>query len=292
MSYFNIIELSSNSLKVINTSENKVVYLCSSPINIIDLETGKINVRIFKKKILNNFKAYYKNKLKSRKSICFMTGIYCNSSNSNTIKEILKGLNINVVLLDSKEEIMLSYNSLNCISEPIIYIDLGGGTTDFAFIKDNNIKKQQTLNFGGVHLLILFLNQRSDNFEERIEIFKNLITSFLAVNKNQLKELFTNSNSVVISSSVTKNISDDFFNEEYLLKTSLINYMEDKMKINAKNLFKTYLIDENQDLFLLKIYLTGIYLDIILSEIGIEKFQINRRGLHYSLKSYIDESNL
>lgn len=292
MSYFNIIELSSNSLKVINTSDNKVVYLCSSPINIIDLETGKINVRIFKKKILNNFKAYYKNKLNSKKSICFMTGIYCNSSNSNTIKEIFSGLNINVVELNSKEEIMLSYSSLNCISEPIIYIDLGGGTTDFAFIKNNNIKKHKTLTFGGVHLLILFLNQRSEVFEERVEIFKRLIASFFNENINQLKELFNNSNSIVISSSITKNISDDFFKEEYLFKTSFINYLEDNIKNEAKNLFKTHLMDENQDLFLLKIYLTGLYLDTIMSELGIEKFKINRKGLHYSLKSHIDKFNL
>ncbi len=106
------------------------------------------------------------NALKSRKIICVATSALRDAPNSNIfISRIKKDLGLNIKVIDGEKEAYYGgVAALNLLHENnFVTVDIGGGSTEFCFVKDGKIEKSISLNIGTVRIKELYFNK--DNIE-------------------------------------------------------------------------------------------------------------------------------
>ncbi|QKF82569.1 Ppx/GppA phosphatase family protein [Halarcobacter ebronensis] len=100
--------------------------------------------------------------LKSRKIICVATSALRDAPNSNLfLNRVRNELGLNIKVIDGKKEAYYGgIAALNLVySDRFVTVDIGGGSTEFAFIKDKKIEKCISLDIGTVRLSELFFNK-------------------------------------------------------------------------------------------------------------------------------------
>jgi exopolyphosphatase/guanosine-5'-triphosphate,3'-diphosphate pyrophosphatase len=108
---------------------------------------------------LKSFLEIAKN-LKSRKILCVATSALRDAPNKKEfISKVSRDLKLNIKVIDGKTEALYggiaTLNLLAC--NDFTSVDIGGGSTEFAFIKDGNIVNTISLNIGTVRIEELFL---------------------------------------------------------------------------------------------------------------------------------------
>ena len=108
---------------------------------------------------LKSFLEIAKN-LKSRKILCVATSALRDAPNKKEfLSRISKELKLNIKVIDGKTEALYggiaTLNLLDC--KDFTTVDIGGGSTEFAFIKDGNIVNTVSLDIGTVRIEELYL---------------------------------------------------------------------------------------------------------------------------------------
>jgi len=124
---------------------------------------------------LKSFLEIAKN-LKSRKILCVATSALRDAPNKKEfLTKVSKELKLNIKVIDGKTEALYggiaTLNLLDC--NDFTTVDIGGGSTEFAFIKNGNIVDTVSLDIGTVRIEELFLKN------DDIEGAKNFIVSQL-----------------------------------------------------------------------------------------------------------------
>jgi len=102
------------------------------------------------------------NSLKSRKIICVATSALRDAPNSKEfLKKISTNLKLNIKIIDGvKEAYYGGVAALNLLHvKDCMTIDIGGGSTEFSFIKEGKIEKSISLNIGTIRLKELYSNK-------------------------------------------------------------------------------------------------------------------------------------
>ncbi len=106
------------------------------------------------------------NALKSRKIICVATSALRDAPNSKVfISRVKKDLGLNIKVIDGEKEAYYGgVAALNLLHEDsFVTVDIGGGSTEFCFIKNGKIEKSISLNIGTVRIKELYFNK--DNID-------------------------------------------------------------------------------------------------------------------------------
>jgi len=108
---------------------------------------------------LKSFLEIAKN-LKSRKILCVATSALRDAPNRKEfISKVSKELKLNIKVIDGKQEALYggiaTSNLIDC--KNFTTVDIGGGSTEFAFITNGNITNTVSLNIGTVRIQELFL---------------------------------------------------------------------------------------------------------------------------------------
>ena len=106
------------------------------------------------------------NALKSRKIICVATSALRDAPNSSVfISRIKKDLGLNIKVIDGEKEAYYGgVAALNLLHDnSFVTIDIGGGSTEFCFVKNGKVEKSISLNIGTVRIKELYFNK--DNIE-------------------------------------------------------------------------------------------------------------------------------
>jgi exopolyphosphatase/guanosine-5'-triphosphate,3'-diphosphate pyrophosphatase len=114
--------------------------------------------------------------LKSRKIICVATSALRDAPNSNVfISRVRKDLGLNIKVIDGEKEAYYGgVAALNLLHDnTFVTIDIGGGSTEFSFVKDGKIEKSISLNIGTVRIKELYFN-KEDIEGARKNILDNL----------------------------------------------------------------------------------------------------------------------
>ncbi len=117
---------------------------------------------------LGSFKNIIKS-LKCQKILCVATSALRDAPNAPSfISRIKKELNINIKIIDGKKEAY--YGGIAAINhlkpfDKAATIDIGGGSTELSFIKNNKIIQTVSLNIGTVRLKELFLDKHAKTEE-------------------------------------------------------------------------------------------------------------------------------
>ena len=102
------------------------------------------------------------NALKSRKIICVATSALRDAPNSKVfISRVQKELGLNIKVIEGEKEAYYGgVAALNLLHDnTFITMDIGGGSTEFSFIRDGKIEKSISLNIGTVRIKELFFNK-------------------------------------------------------------------------------------------------------------------------------------
>jgi exopolyphosphatase/guanosine-5'-triphosphate,3'-diphosphate pyrophosphatase len=152
--------------------------------------------------------------LKCRKTFCVATSALRDAPNAKRfIKKIKKDLNLNIKIVDGKKEAyfgaLASINLLKPIQNATT-IDIGGGSTELACIKDGEIIDTISLNIGTVRLKELFFD-KSNKLDEAKE--------FIDKKLKELPEHFKSKTIIGIGGTI-RAFSDMVMNKmDYPLKT-------------------------------------------------------------------------
>lgn len=119
--------------------------------------------------------------LKSRKIICVATSAMRDAPNSKVfLNKVSKELKLNIKIIDGvKEAYYGGTAALNLIyKKDFITVDIGGGSTEFAIVKNSKIVDTISLNIGTVRLHELFLSKGDASSAkayilEKLQILKN-----------------------------------------------------------------------------------------------------------------------
>jgi exopolyphosphatase/guanosine-5'-triphosphate,3'-diphosphate pyrophosphatase len=100
--------------------------------------------------------------LKSRKILCVATSALRDAPNSKQfLNRVKKELNLSIKIIDGQKEAyyggVAASNLLDC--DTFTTIDIGGGSTELAFVKNKNIEKTISLDIGTVRIKELFFNK-------------------------------------------------------------------------------------------------------------------------------------
>ncbi len=102
------------------------------------------------------------NNLKSRKIICVATSALRDAPNSKVfLNKIKKDFGISIRVIDGEKEAYFGgLAALNLIHEnDFVTVDIGGGSTEFSFVKSGKIVKSISLDVGTVRIKELFFNK-------------------------------------------------------------------------------------------------------------------------------------
>ncbi len=102
------------------------------------------------------------NALKSRKIICVATSALRDAPNSNVfISKIKKDLGLNIKVIEGEKEAYYGgVAALNLLhDDTFVTVDIGGGSTEFCFVKNGRIEKSISLNIGTVRIKELYFNK-------------------------------------------------------------------------------------------------------------------------------------
>ena len=100
--------------------------------------------------------------LKSRKVMCVATSALRDAPNSKVfLSRIKKDFGLNIKIIDGEKEAYYGgVAALNLLhNNSFVTVDIGGGSTEFCFVKDNKIIKSISLNIGTVRIKELFFNK-------------------------------------------------------------------------------------------------------------------------------------
>jgi exopolyphosphatase / guanosine-5'-triphosphate,3'-diphosphate pyrophosphatase len=100
--------------------------------------------------------------LKSRKIICVATSALRDAPNAKVfISKVQKDLGLNIKVIDGEKEAYYGgVAALNLIhDDTFVTVDIGGGSTEFSFIKNGKIEKSISLNIGTVRIKELYFNK-------------------------------------------------------------------------------------------------------------------------------------
>ncbi|MBP7741956.1 MAG: Ppx/GppA family phosphatase [Aliarcobacter sp.] len=100
--------------------------------------------------------------LKSRKIICVATSALRDAPNSKVfILKVQKELGINIKIIDGEKEAYYGgVAASNLLHErDFVTVDIGGGSTEFSFVKNGKIEKSISLNIGTVRIKELYFNK-------------------------------------------------------------------------------------------------------------------------------------
>jgi len=195
-----IIDIGSNSMRMVvykktsrfayyllNETKSKVKISENSYLNNSYLQPEPLN-RAFE--TLKSFLAIAK-KFKSRKILCVATSALRDAPNKNQfINKVKKELKLNIKVIDGKKEAFFgAVATINLLHlNSFITIDIGGGSTELAIIKDKKIIYSFSLNIGTVRIKELFID-KGDFIGAKEYILKNL---------NGIKKYFDLDNIVVL----------------------------------------------------------------------------------------------
>lgn len=104
------------------------------------------------------------NALKSRKIICVATSALRDAPNSKTfINKVRNELGLNIKVIDGEKEAyfggVAASNLLH--DDTFVTVDIGGGSTEFCFVKNGKIEKSISLNIGTVRIKELYFNKNN-----------------------------------------------------------------------------------------------------------------------------------
>jgi exopolyphosphatase/guanosine-5'-triphosphate,3'-diphosphate pyrophosphatase len=100
--------------------------------------------------------------LKSRKIICVATSALRDAPNSKVfISKVKKDLGLNIKVIDGEKEAYFGgVAALNLLhDDTFVTVDIGGGSTEFCFIKNGKIEKSISLDIGTVRIKELYFNK-------------------------------------------------------------------------------------------------------------------------------------
>lgn len=100
--------------------------------------------------------------LKSRKILCVATSALRDAPNSNIfLNRVKEDLGLNIKIINGEKEAyyggVATSNLLH--DENFVTIDIGGGSTEFCFVKDGKIEKSISLDIGTVRIKELYFNK-------------------------------------------------------------------------------------------------------------------------------------
>ena len=104
------------------------------------------------------------NSLQSRKIICVATSALRDAPNSKEfLKKISQELKLNIKIIDGvKEAYFGGVAALNLLyAKDFMTIDIGGGSTEFCFIRNSKIEKSISLDIGTIRLNELYFNKNN-----------------------------------------------------------------------------------------------------------------------------------
>lgn len=106
------------------------------------------------------------NALKSRKILCVATSALRDAPNSKVfLNRVKKNLSLNIKVIEGEKEAyfggVATSNLLH--DDNFVTVDIGGGSTEFCFVKDGKITKSISLDIGTVRLKELYFNK--DNLD-------------------------------------------------------------------------------------------------------------------------------
>ena len=104
------------------------------------------------------------NALKSRKVLCVATSALRDAPNSKVfLNRVKNDLGLSIKVIDGEKESyfggVATSNLLH--DDEFITIDIGGGSTEFCFVKDKKILKSISLNIGTVRIKELYFNKNN-----------------------------------------------------------------------------------------------------------------------------------
>jgi exopolyphosphatase/guanosine-5'-triphosphate,3'-diphosphate pyrophosphatase len=128
------------------------------------------------------------NALKSRKIICVATSALRDAPNSKVfISKVKKDLGLNIKVIDGEKEAYFGgVAALNLLhDDTFVTVDIGGGSTEFCFIKNGKIEKSISLNIGTVRIKELYFNKDDiDGAKKNIlDNLKKILTSDVEIPK-------------------------------------------------------------------------------------------------------------
>ena len=128
--------------------------------------------------------------LKSRKILCVATSALRDAPNAKDfISKVKKNLNLSIKIIDGKKEAYLGAVATSNLlfNNDFISMDIGGGSTEFALVNDNNIKETISLDIGTVRLEELYFKnndyigakayilEQLKNLNDNFQIIKTLV---------------------------------------------------------------------------------------------------------------------
>lgn len=102
--------------------------------------------------------------LKSRKIICVATSALRDAPNAKTfLNRVKNDLNLNIKVIDGEKEAFYGgVAAVNLLHQnEFVTIDIGGGSTEFSFIKNGKIEKSISLNIGTVRIKELYFSKNN-----------------------------------------------------------------------------------------------------------------------------------
>ena len=178
MRKFAIFDIGTNSIKCLIAAidEGKIKTIAELS-NISRLgenlqKTGKISEKALKRNItvLSDFMQIAK---KNQVDELYAVSTMVLRTAENSIKflnQVKEKLNLDIKIISGKKEAELSYlaalNSLNIKENEFVIFDIGGGSTEFIFVKDKTIIKKISINMGAVLLTEKFLASNPVKNEE------------------------------------------------------------------------------------------------------------------------------
>lgn len=283
------IELGSSATKVLRSEDRKPIAFFH-PFDLIG-SNGNINIKIFKKAIFFKLKRYFKEHSSgNKKIIAFATGIYRTANNSPLAYKILASINdLEIITLNPKQESiysMLSYfKHQKELSKDIIYIDMGGGSTEIAHFENKILKECISLNIG-----LLFLTARLFEEEGTTDIALQKLNTFFDSHFNLHLAFFDKLNtrikqgncSIVITGMIAKKMAKKYRTDKLTIPLfgNYINELQSKalVKNDIQDLKIRYL-ESYPTRRKIDNYIGSGYLFFLLQRFPIDAFYINNSGL-------------
>ena len=217
-----VIDIGSNSARMIVCKKSSryafsIIYEAKSRVRISEnsYENGGCLQEIA---IQRAFKALYDfkqiaNSLKCRKILCVATSAVRDAPNKDQfLQKVKKEIGINIKVIDGREEAYLGgMAALNLLpsKKETVTIDIGGGSTELALIKDGRIIDVISLDIGTIRLKELF-------YDKKVE-YKELAT-FIKEKLLQIPQTFQVKNIIAIGGTA-RAISKLLMPKDYPLKT-------------------------------------------------------------------------
>ena len=166
--------------------------------------------------------------LKSRKILCVATSALRDAPNAKVfINRVKNNLKLSIKVIDGQKEAYFGAVATSNLlaNKNFLTLDIGGGSTELAIVKNNKIEQTISLNLGTVRLQELYFNK--NDFQGAANYIQNQL--------NSLPIEFKNINNIVGLGGTARTLS-----------RIIINKM--KYPIDVIHGF-TYSVEENQDLF-------------------------------------------